>query len=52
MPAIDVSLANDWTLVRFWNYNLKAWGITYEASGFVYPDRLGTVVSAGPVPTS
>jgi surface antigen len=52
MPAIDVSVANDWSLVRFWNYDAKAWGITYEASGFVYPDRIGTVVSAGPVPTS
>ena len=52
MPAIDVSAANDWSLVRFWNYDAKAWGITYEASGFVYPERIGTVVSAGPVPTS
>ncbi len=51
MPAIDVSVANDWSLVRFWNYDAKAWGITYEASGFVYPERIGTV-TAGPVPTS
>jgi hypothetical protein len=51
MPVIDVSPANDWSLVRFWNYDLRAWGIVYEASGFVYPDRIGTV-TAGSVPTS
>jgi hypothetical protein len=52
MPATDVSPANDWTLVRFWNYQAKAWGITYEAYGFVYPARIGPTVSAGPVPSS
>jgi hypothetical protein len=52
MPAIDVSPGNDWSVVRFWNYQAKAWGITYQASGFIYPERAGTTVSAGPVPTS
>ncbi len=52
MPATDVSPANDWSVVRFWNYEAKAWGITYETYGFIYPDRVGGTVSAGPVPTS
>jgi len=52
MPAIDVSPANDWSLVRFWNYQAKAWGITYQASGFIYPERAVTTVTTGPVPTS
>jgi surface antigen len=52
MPAIDVSPGNDWTVVRFWNYEAKAWGITYDAYGFIYPDHAGATVSAGPVPTS
>ncbi len=43
MPAIDVSPGNDWSLVRFWNYQVKAWGITYEAYGFIYPERAGAV---------
>ncbi len=51
MPAIDVSAANDWSLVRFWNYEAKTWGIVYQASGFVYPEKTGTV-TAGPVSTS
>jgi surface antigen len=52
MPATDVSPANDWSVVRFWNYEAKAWGITYETYGFIYPDHVGGTVSAGPVPTS
>lgn len=52
MPAIDVSVANDWSLMRFWNYQAKAWGITYEASGFIYPEKTVTTVTTGPVPTS
>ena len=52
MPAVDVSLANDWSLVRFWNYQAKAWGIIYQASGFIYPERTVTTVTTGPVPTS
>ncbi len=52
MPAIDVSPGNDWSVVRFWNYEAKAWGITYQASGFIYPERAGGTVTAGAVPTS
>ncbi len=52
MPAIDVSAANDWSVVRFWNYELKAWGIDYEAYGFIYPEHIDNTVTAGSVPTS
>ncbi len=52
MPASDVSPTNDWSVVRFWNYEAKAWGIAYDAYGFIYPDRIGPTVSAGPVPVS
>ena len=47
MPASDVSAANDWSAVRFWNYQLKAWGIVYPAYGFVYPDRVDTMTAQG-----
>jgi surface antigen len=47
MPATDVSAANDWSAVRFWNYQLQAWGIVYPAYGFVYPERLDTVTAQG-----
>jgi hypothetical protein len=40
MPVADVSAGNDWSLVRFWNYQLHAWGIVYPTSGFIYPQRL------------
>ena len=43
MPVSDVSPGNDWSMVRFWNYQLQAWGIVYPAYGFVYPDRATTV---------
>ncbi len=36
MAAIDVSPANDWTQVRFWNKDARIWGRIYPASGFVY----------------
>jgi len=47
MPAVDVSAANDWSAVRFWNYQLQAWGIVYPAYGFVYPDRVDTMTAQG-----
>jgi len=40
MPVADVSVANDWSLVRFWNYQAQAWGILYPTSGFIYPVRI------------
>ena len=52
MPATDASLGNDWSLVRFWNYEAKAWGIIYDAYGFIYPDRVRPTVTAGSVPIS
>jgi CHAP domain len=48
MPVADVSADNDWSLVRFWNYQLEAWGIVYPTSGFIYPER----IDAANVPTS
>jgi hypothetical protein len=37
MTAIDVSAANDWTEVRFWNGGAEEWGNVYVAKGFIYP---------------
>jgi hypothetical protein len=48
MPVTDVSAANDWSVVRFWNYQAKAWGIVYPAYGFIYSDR----IDAAAAPTS
>ncbi|MEA2780720.1 MAG: hypothetical protein QOK29_2264 [Rhodospirillaceae bacterium] len=49
MPVADVSAGNDWSVVRFWNYQAKAWGIVYPAYGFIHPDRID---SASAAPTS
>jgi len=46
MPVTDVSIANDWSLVRFWNYDAKAWGIVYPAYGFIYAEKSGTSTAA------
>jgi hypothetical protein len=46
MPVADVSPDNDWSLVRFWNYQAQAWGILYPAYGFVYSDKSGTLTTA------
>jgi len=37
MLAVDVSAANDWTEVRFWNERAHSWGNVYLAYGFIYP---------------
>lgn len=37
MLVIDVSAANDWTEVRFWNERASSWGNVYLAYGFIYP---------------
>lgn len=55
MAVIDVSPANDWTQLRFWNKDTRKWGAIYPASGFVYnvadlPTPTGkatTVISSG-----
>ena len=52
MPVADVSLNNDWSLVRFWNYQAQAWGILYPAYGFVYTEKAGTVMSSAATPSS
>jgi hypothetical protein len=36
MPVIDVSADNRWTAVRFWNFDLDAYGGAYPAQGFIY----------------
>ncbi|HVC59452.1 MAG TPA: CHAP domain-containing protein [Acetobacteraceae bacterium] len=42
-PVIDVSPANDWTLVRLWWPPTGAMGVTdYPAYGFIWPDRPAT----------
>lgn len=55
MAVMDVSPANDWTQLRFWNKDARMWGAVYPASGFIYTvaDRAtpgsggATVVSSG-----
>lgn len=37
MRVEDVSPANDWTLVRFWNREADVMGRPYAAYGFIYP---------------
>jgi hypothetical protein len=48
MAAIDVSPANDWSQVRFWNKDARMWGRIYPAAGFVYnrPDGAAPPVIA------
>ena len=37
-PVMDVSTANDWSLVRVWNIRAHAWGgRTYPVQGFIGP---------------
>ena len=55
MAVMDVSPANDWTQLRFWNKDARKWGAIYPASGFVYnlADKVAptgkatTVISSG-----
>ena len=37
MPVVDVSPANDWSELRFWNAGAHAFGKVYAAYGFIYP---------------
>jgi hypothetical protein len=37
MLVVDVSAANDWTEVKFWNERANSWGNVYLAYGFIYP---------------
>jgi hypothetical protein len=55
MAVMDVSPANDWSQLRFWNKDARKWGAIYPASGFVYnlADKVAsngkatTVISSG-----
>jgi len=55
MAVIDVSPANDWTQLRFWNKDARVWGRVYPASGFIYnvpdsvtpPNGTGTTIISG-----
>lgn len=35
--AVDASPTNDWSQVRFWNYEKHTLGFLYAAYGFIYP---------------
>jgi surface antigen len=37
MRVQDMSPYSDWTIARFWNYELGTWGLPYAVSGFIYP---------------
>ena len=52
MPVADVPPDNDWTLVRFWNYQAQAWGILYPAYGFVYPQKSTPTFTTASTPSS
>jgi len=34
--VLDASLMNDWSSVRFWNYQKDSFGAAYAAKGFIY----------------
>ncbi|WP_284735620.1 CHAP domain-containing protein [Dongia deserti] len=36
MAVTDISPANDWTQLRFWNQEAQVWGSVYPAAGFIY----------------
>lgn len=42
MRAQDVSPANDWSSIRFWNREVDRFGSPYKAQGFIYnaPERV------------
>jgi surface antigen len=45
VPVVDVSPGNDWSQVRVWNGD-GAFGRIYPAYGFIYPNRLGPVLTS------
>ncbi len=51
MRAKDVSPANDWTSVRFWNMENKVFGAPYPAHGFIY-NMPATNTAYQPLPIS
>ncbi|MAS87275.1 MAG: amidase [Micavibrio sp.] len=38
MKVKDISPNNDWTMVKFWNPEIDAYGLPYKADGFIYAD--------------
>lgn len=44
----DVSAANNWTSVRFWNRETGGFGAAYAAYGFIYNQKPSAVVIAPP----
>jgi hypothetical protein len=51
MPVMDVSPANDWTELRFWNQEARAWGTVYPAKGFIYNAPAGAAAPPSDVGT-
>jgi surface antigen len=47
MAVIDVSPANDWSQLRFWNKEARMWGRVYPAAGFIYDVPAGVTPPAG-----
>jgi surface antigen len=45
-PVEDVSLGNDWSLVRVWNMHTGSWGKAYDVQGFIWPTPLNNRSSA------
>ncbi len=39
MRVEDISPANDWTRLRFWNDEDAVFGFPYAANGFIYPKK-------------
>lgn len=39
MRVADISQANDWSQVRFWNAGKNCFGFPYAARGFIYGER-------------
>jgi hypothetical protein len=45
-PVEDVSMGNDWSLVRVWNMRAGSWGKAYDVRGFIWPTPLNDRLSA------
>lgn len=39
MRVQDISRTKDWSVARFWNYEIDAFGLPYAVSGFIYPPQ-------------
>jgi hypothetical protein len=45
-PIEDISVGNDWSLVRVWNMRMGFWGKAYDVRGFIWPTSPNDRVSA------